>query len=69
MEMAVGETQEQVAQIGGIEDISVKQRRRLLQAEFLVARDQFVKHIAAPGEDIFDPDTDQPAGMRPSSRS
>ncbi len=64
---ADGETQEQVAKAGRIEDIGVEQRRRsghrLLQAELLVARGQFVerlaaagRRLAAPGEDIVGAD-------------
>ena len=66
-QISVGETQQQVAKAGRIEDIGVKQRRQsshcLLQAEFLVASGQFVKGLAAAGfgfaavvKDILDTD-------------
>ena len=52
-EVTVGETQQQVAKAGRIENIGVEQRRQashcLLQAEFLVASGQFVERLAAAG--------------------
>ena len=50
-EIPVGETQQQIAKAGRIENVCVKQRlqanHRLLQTEFLVASSQFIECLMA----------------------